>query len=145
MLCAIQYHLYNLRNVKNTHGGVLLLVKLQASVCNFTESNTLLLVAFHVFEIKQIVLNRPKHHTLPSNPNGDRLQQVVTLIKDIAFTGRITQYSFFLSTKQWYKGFVSFPSSLLLFKFGHYFGDFPKPGSIFYFCFMVLITEISTN
>ena len=30
MFCAIWYHLYNLKNVKNTHGGVLLLVKLQA-------------------------------------------------------------------------------------------------------------------
>ena len=27
--CAIWYHLYNFKNVKNTHGGVLLLVKLQ--------------------------------------------------------------------------------------------------------------------
>ena len=39
-LCAIWYHLYNLERVKNTHGGVLLLVKLQASACNFTKSNT---------------------------------------------------------------------------------------------------------
>ena len=30
-LCAIWYYLNNLKNVKNTHGGVLLLVKLQAS------------------------------------------------------------------------------------------------------------------
>ena len=30
MFCAICYHLYNLKNVKNTHGGALLLVKLQA-------------------------------------------------------------------------------------------------------------------
>ena len=30
MLCAIWYHLYNSKNVKNIHGGVLLLVKLQA-------------------------------------------------------------------------------------------------------------------
>ena len=30
MHCAIWYHLYNLKNVKNTHGG-LTLVKLQAS------------------------------------------------------------------------------------------------------------------
>ena len=37
MLCAIWYHLYNLKNVKNTHGGVILLVKLQ--FC-FTKSNT---------------------------------------------------------------------------------------------------------
>ena len=28
--CAIGYHLHNLKNVKNTHGGMLLLVKLQA-------------------------------------------------------------------------------------------------------------------
>ena len=31
MFCAIWYHLYNLKNVKNTHGGVIILVKLQAS------------------------------------------------------------------------------------------------------------------
>ena len=30
MRYAIWYHLYNLKNVKNTHGGVLILVKLQA-------------------------------------------------------------------------------------------------------------------
>ena len=30
MRCAISYHLYNLKNVKNTHGGISLLVKLQA-------------------------------------------------------------------------------------------------------------------
>ena len=40
MRCAIWYHLYNLKNVKNTHGGVLLLVKSQAKACNFNKSNT---------------------------------------------------------------------------------------------------------
>ena len=30
MRCAMWYHLYNLKNVKSTHGGVLLLVKFQA-------------------------------------------------------------------------------------------------------------------
>ena len=30
MFCTIWYYLYNFKNVKNTHGGVLLLVKLQA-------------------------------------------------------------------------------------------------------------------
>ena len=30
MHCAIWYHLYNLKSVKNTHGRVLILVKLQA-------------------------------------------------------------------------------------------------------------------
>ena len=34
MRCAIWwYHLCNLKNVKNTHGGVLILLKLQAKVC----------------------------------------------------------------------------------------------------------------
>ena len=36
--CAIWYHLYNFKNVKNTHGRVLLLVKLQAQTFNFTKS-----------------------------------------------------------------------------------------------------------
>ena len=35
MLCAICYHLYNLENVKSTHGEVLLLV-----ASNFTKSDT---------------------------------------------------------------------------------------------------------
>ena len=42
MLWAMWYHLYNFKNVKNTHGGVLLLVELQALACNFTKSNILL-------------------------------------------------------------------------------------------------------
>ena len=33
MHCAIYYHLYNLRNVKSTLGGVLFLVKLQTKSC----------------------------------------------------------------------------------------------------------------
>ena len=36
----IWYHLYHLKNTKNIHGGVLLLVKLQAEACTFTKSNT---------------------------------------------------------------------------------------------------------
>ena len=40
VICAIWYHLFNLKNVKNTHGGMLLLVKLQAEACNYTKSNT---------------------------------------------------------------------------------------------------------
>ena len=34
MFYTFWYHLYNFKNVKNTHGGVLLLA------CNFTKSNT---------------------------------------------------------------------------------------------------------
>ena len=38
--------MYNLKNVKKTHRGVLLLVKLQTKACNFTKSNTSLCVNF---------------------------------------------------------------------------------------------------
>ena len=62
MLCAIWYHFYNLRNVKNIHGRVLLLVKLQA------EPTTLLKVTFlhgcfsHFSNcIKGTKLNRSSH------------------------------------------------------------------------------------
>ena len=52
MRCAIWYHLYNLKNVKNTHGGVLILVKLQAEACNFTTKiNTPPWVFFTFFKL----------------------------------------------------------------------------------------------
>ena len=40
MFCAIWYYFHNLKNVKNTHRGVLLLVKLQAEAYNFPKSIT---------------------------------------------------------------------------------------------------------
>ena len=48
-LRAIWYHLYNLKNLKSTHGGVSHLVKLQASPCNLTKSNTPPWVVFFTF------------------------------------------------------------------------------------------------
>ena len=51
MRCAIWTHLYNLKNVKNTHRGVLILVKLQASACTFTKINTLPWVFFAFFKL----------------------------------------------------------------------------------------------
>ena len=45
----IWYYIYNLKNVRNTHGGVLLLVKLHAKACNFTKSNTLPWLFFTFF------------------------------------------------------------------------------------------------
>ena len=51
MFCAIWYHLNNLKNMKNAHGGVLLLIKLQAEVCNFTKSNTPLWTFFTFFKL----------------------------------------------------------------------------------------------
>ena len=55
VLCAIWYHSYNLKNVKNTHEGVLLLVKLQALASNFTKSNTPPCFLFFFFKKKKIV------------------------------------------------------------------------------------------
>ena len=41
ILSAIWYHLYNFKNLKNTHGMVILLFKLQVEVSNFNKSITL--------------------------------------------------------------------------------------------------------
>ena len=49
--CAIWYHLNHLKNVKNTHGGVLLLVKFQTSATSFTKSNTPPWVFFTFFKL----------------------------------------------------------------------------------------------
>ena len=40
MLCAIWFHIFNLKNVKNTPKGVLHLVKFWAEAWNFTRSVT---------------------------------------------------------------------------------------------------------
>ena len=66
-LCIIWYHLYNFKNVKNTHGWVVLLVKLQTETCNFTKSNISPWMFFHVFQILQMVKNRTKHHIYKGN------------------------------------------------------------------------------
>ena len=50
--CAIWYHLYNLKNVKNIHGGVLILVKLQAET--FTKINTPPWMFFTFFKLYKI-------------------------------------------------------------------------------------------
>ena len=63
MLCAIWYHLYNLKNVKNTHGRVLLYL-----ACNFTKSNTLPWVFFTFFKLykwDQIVQSIAKNMLCP--------------------------------------------------------------------------------
>ena len=62
MFCAIWYHLYNFENTKNAHGGVLLLVKLQALACIFTKSKDL-----WVFLIVQMVVNRTKRFICTSS------------------------------------------------------------------------------
>ena len=49
LLYAVRYPLYNLKNAKDTRGGVLLIVKLQAK--SFTKSNTFLWVFFTSFKL----------------------------------------------------------------------------------------------
>ena len=51
MRCAIWYHLCYLKNVKNTHGGGLILVKLQAEACNFIKISTSPWVFFMFFKL----------------------------------------------------------------------------------------------
>ena len=49
MLWAFWYHLLNLKNVKNTHGGVLLLPKVQAEAYNFTTNSSTTPSVFFTF------------------------------------------------------------------------------------------------
>ena len=51
MRCVICYYFYNLKNMKNTHGCVLLLIKLQAKACNFTKNNAAPQVFFTLFKL----------------------------------------------------------------------------------------------
>ena len=51
MWCFARFGIICLKNVKNTHGGVLLLVKLQASACSFTKTNTPSWVIFTFFKL----------------------------------------------------------------------------------------------
>ena len=57
--CAIWYHLYNFKNVKNTPGGVLLSAGFKPATLL---KLTLLHECFHVFTIVQMVPNRAMHH-----------------------------------------------------------------------------------
>ena len=61
MFCAIWYHLYNLKNVKNTHGRVL---HLEVSAFSLQLKVKLFHVCFSRFLIVQIIANRATHHIL---------------------------------------------------------------------------------
>ena len=50
------------KKVKKTHGGVLLLVKLQANERNFTESKTLQWIFCKFFKLYKLVQNCAMHH-----------------------------------------------------------------------------------
>ena len=51
ILCAIQYHFSNLKNVKNIHRGVLLLVKFEAKACDVPKCNSPPWVFFTFFKL----------------------------------------------------------------------------------------------
>ena len=50
MRCAIWYHLHNLKNVKNTHGGVSILVELQADTLSWVSFTFLKLYKWYQIE-----------------------------------------------------------------------------------------------
>ena len=60
-LCAIWYHLYNLKNVKNTHGRVLNFSKVAGSALHLYKKYTPPWVFFTFFKIVQIVPTHAKH------------------------------------------------------------------------------------
>ena len=72
MRCAIWYLLYNSKNVKNTHGGVLILVKLQVSACNFTKINTPPWVFFAFFKLYKWYQIAQRPTSIPSENIKDR-------------------------------------------------------------------------
>ena len=83
---AIWYHLYNLKNVKNIHGGVLILVKLQALAWNFTKINTPLwvfLTFFKLYEWYQIAQRIKYIINIPSIE--DRLQTTRAIFEPFIF------------------------------------------------------------
>ena len=85
--CANWYHLYNLKNVKNIHRGVLLLVKLQA--CTFTKSKTPPWLFFTFFKLYKWYQIAPKClksflifaldeiHNLLNQAGFDKVQNII--------------------------------------------------------------------
>ena len=59
---TLWYHLCDLKNVKNTHEGVIPLVKLQTEACNFTKNNTSPWLFFTFLKLCEWYQMVPKHH-----------------------------------------------------------------------------------
>ena len=81
MPCAVWHHLYNLKNVKNTHRRVLLLVKLQALAYNFIKSNThpwMFLMFFELYKWYHIAQSISCHTFLVSFTSCIKVQDVLT-------------------------------------------------------------------
>ena len=73
MLCAIWYHLQNIKNIENTHGGVLLLITFSNAKSNSKSK-------WVFFKIIQIVPNRKKRLIL-SQRNGRSVTVLNSVIK----------------------------------------------------------------
>ena len=82
MHCAIWYQF---KKVKNTHSGVLLLVKLQALAWNFTKSNTPPRVSFTFFKLCKRYQIAPMHHSDQEQQLTRLLFAKSTAINDWAF------------------------------------------------------------
>ena len=71
MCWGIWSYLHNLKDVKNTHGEVLFLVKLQASAYNFTKSNTWSSLFFTFFILY-------KWYQIPQNISSVLIPHILT-------------------------------------------------------------------
>ena len=86
MLCTIWYHSHHLKNVKNTQGGVFLLVKLQAEACNLNnKSNTPPWAFLMFFKLCQIAQSVSYGIGLPSN-------DPCVILKDHLFQAAMTHF-----------------------------------------------------
>ena len=91
MRCGIWYHLYNLRHVKNTHGGVLILI-CRLKACNFTKINTPPWVFFTFFKLSKWyqIMQRITHVTSKiSNPaisSTPMKYDLLSLVSNALFT-----------------------------------------------------------
>ena len=83
MLCAIWYHLCNLTNVKNTHGGVLLHMLI---ACNFTMIHT---VYMYVLYENAMAASHPK---LKSNFSKFRKSKILNKLL-ISFISKLEKLS----------------------------------------------------
>ena len=85
-LCAIWYHLYNLKNVKNTHGGVLLLVNVWAKSFNFNNTPPCVFLTFFIlYKWYQITENLPYSLVIQVEA-WDHLGHCSTFLRHFAFS-----------------------------------------------------------
>ena len=107
MLCAIWYHRYNFKKVKNTHGGVIFLVKVAGLTLQLYQKYHSSMGVFQVFKIVQIVPNRAKHHIQLTFRKKSNLFVLRYKIKYIQYRKPRKSY-FFLSSGRLFKSNLIF-------------------------------------